>query len=212
MPVLLKKVVELLEEVELRQLDPKPTHSKRWHAVKDLINEWFDENRTDIGQNPQTVLAIMSALLPDLRPDRVYMLPEGLLSKALAKALFIAGTRREDDLLNWKEATVWEDLGSAVFKVMKAAEPSAGGTVTVDELDDVLNRLAAWSHFSDDELRARVKQGQPLDKRSRLLQDLFLRLNSWEGKWVTRIILKSLLPVTIPGMLETYLYYFAERS
>jgi DNA ligase-4 len=200
MPVLLKKVVKLLEAVELRQLDPRPTHSERWRAVKDLIYEWFNENRADIGQNPQTVLAIMSALLPDLRPDRVYMLPEGLLSRALAKALFVAGTRREDDLLKWKEATVWEDLGSAVFKVMRAAEPSAGGTVTIEELDGVLNRLAAWSHFSDNELRARIRQGQPLDRRSRLLQDLFLRLNSSEGKWVTRIILKSLLPVTMPGI------------
>jgi hypothetical protein len=55
---------------------------------------------------------------------------------------------------------------------MKDAGLTSQGTRTVEELDDVLGKLAAWSHFSDHELRARVKKDKPLSKHSALLQSL----------------------------------------
>jgi hypothetical protein len=194
MPVPFLRVVELLEATEAIQTDSSLPPTKAKTLVKDLIYRWFSSNRRDIGRDPKTVIAIQSTLQPTLRPDRVYQLREDGLARAVVKALCITGTRRGDDLIHWRTRG---DLGEAVRRVIREAD-CQGSKVTVEQVDEVLDKLAARSHFSNKELVGRVRTGQ-LAPPAELLE-LFNRLSSVEGKWLTRCILKSLAPVQIPGM------------
>lgn len=92
-----------------------------------------------------------------------------------------------------------------VERVMQATEnpPSSPGTeITVEEIDAVLEELAARSVFSS--------QGKKTTGRSahEILAPLFRRMSSTEGKWFTRAVLKSYLPVVIPERVAMSAYHF----
>ena len=200
MPVAFAHVVELLETLERLQLNPKTHHKTIQSKSRSCLFSWFEHFRSDIANSPRTLLAIQSALLPHLRPDRVYNLREEGLSRALAKQLCVWRTRRAPDLLEWRTTTRRGDLGSAVQKVMKETEvDERGEAVTVEQLEDALDRLACRSVFSDAELRRRVKAAGGVDTNFTPLLTLFYRLSSVEAKWVTRIVLKNHL-MKIPGV------------
>ncbi|KAF8537019.1 hypothetical protein BDD12DRAFT_848351 [Trichophaea hybrida] len=198
MPVAFLEIANLFQRIETlsRPNGKAPPQQPTRNAVKEIIFEWFGDHRSEIAHNAKTLVAILSTLLPDLRPDRVYSLREDSLAKVLTKALHISGTRRETVLIDYRTSTEEGDLGSAIQKVVSQAETSKGGIVTVDELDEVLGKLAARVVFTSKELRERWK-GEPAETWD-LLKPLFFRLNSFEAKWVTRCILKSLTPVIMP--------------
>ncbi|KAI5854372.1 hypothetical protein BZA05DRAFT_472984 [Tricharina praecox] len=202
MPVPFLRVVELLEAIEALQSNHSLPPTKVKTLVKALIYRWFSSNRCDIDGDPKTVLAIQSTLQPALRPDRVYMLREEGLAKAVTKALCIAGTGRGNDLAQWRTCG---DLGEAVRRVMRGVD-CEGGKVTVGQVDELLDKLAARSHFSNKELARRVRTDQ-LAPPAELLE-LFNQLSSVEGKWLTRCILKSLAPVRMPETITLQAYHF----
>lgn len=206
MPLLFQHVATLLstlEDVSRRpQSGPGGSSSSRSTAVRAALDGWFELHRGAIGGGgggPGTLLAVLSALLPQRRPDRVYGLGEAALARVLAHVLGVAGTRRETLLLAAVRAGAADDLGAAVERVVgRVSVTSPGpGTVTVDELDGTLDRLAARCVFSSAELRQR--HGGDSDDARAVLGPLFRRLGPSEAKWVTRCLLKSLLPVVVPG-------------
>jgi hypothetical protein len=204
MPIAFLEVASLFRKIEtLSRQKAKAPQKSTQTTVRETIFEWFEKHRGKIAYNAKTLIAILSALLPDLRPDRVYSLREDGLAKVLTKALHISGTRRETELIDYRTSTKEGDLGSAVQKVVSQAETSKGGFVTVDELDEVLDKLAARCVFTSKELREMWK-GESAEA-SELLKPLFFRLSSFEAKWVTRCILKSLAPAMMPGVEYPYL-------
>lgn len=64
----------------------------------------------------------------------------------------------------------------------------------MEEIDNVLSRLAASCRFSSPTVRA---SDQAQDTRSRLLTSTYQRLSPRDAKWFTRLILKTYLPVEL---------------
>lgn len=145
----------------------------------------------------EVLLAIFSTLLPGLRCDRTYGMREGKLAKVLAKAMYLGETRRKQ-LEDWKSCTKQGDLASAVEKLMSEAETVPLGTVTVTEVNRVLDRIAGRCVFSSDALQQNMKAHKSDDPYKDLCE-LWPKLRSHEGKWVVRLLLKKLDPAIIPG-------------
>ena len=68
----------------------------------------------------------------------------------------------------------------------------------------MLDRLAGRCIFSSEELQEKVAGGKTESHRE--LCELWPRLRSYEGKWLTRLLLKKLDPVVIPGESPTHLF------
>lgn len=74
--------------------------------------------------------------------------------------------------------------------------------VTLDEIDDILNRIAAKSSYSSNELRTKVatKYEGPIQTEV-ALSKIFWRLHSSEAKWIVRMLLKTYGPIKIPEIV-----------
>ncbi|KAH7115533.1 hypothetical protein EDB81DRAFT_819669, partial [Dactylonectria macrodidyma] len=106
------------------------------------------------------------------------------------------------DLQRWKTSGVL-DFASSVERVMAITdcESRTGREVTLEELDDILDQIAASSSFSSASLRERVttKCGRSI-RTNDLLSKVFRVLQSSEAKWMIRMISKNYSPARI---LET---------
>jgi len=82
-------------------------------------------------------------------------------------------------------------------------------SVTLEELDEILNQITATLSFSSVDLRERIKE-----KYSRSigadnsLSRIFRVLNSSEAKWLVRILLKNYSPVRVPETLAMQKFHF----
>lgn len=204
MPFPYTHVVQLLEalySLATKKLEPKLFSLKARYTT--LIISWFDHHRPLFASANLGTAALFSVLFPELRPDRVYSLREDGLVRVIARCLGL-GVTRQRQLGNWRLDAAG-DLGTMVERVMRAAEnptPSPGTEITVEEIEAALEELAARSAFSS--------QGKKTTGRSahEILAPLFRRMSSTEGKWFTRAILKSYLPVVIPERVTMSAYHF----
>lgn len=89
------------------------------------------------------------------------------------------------------------------------AEGRPGSSVTLEELDETLDRVTATSPLSSTELRQRAeaKYEEPI-RTYDVLAQIFRRLYSTEAKWMVRMILKSYSPVQIPETLAMQKFHF----
>lgn len=71
--------------------------------------------------------------------------------------------------------------------------------VTVDQVHEVCDCIAARSLFSSPKLRADVqaRQAAPTDTQCDLIK-IFWRLRGLEAKWLVRMLLKSYSPIHVP--------------
>ncbi|CAG9950087.1 unnamed protein product [Clonostachys rosea f. rosea IK726] len=117
------------------------------------------------------------------------------LEKMIERAQCL-GPSRVSDLQRWK-ANDGADFASCVERVMiiTDCEPKLGPNVTLNEIDEVLDQIAASSPFTSAALKERAKQkyGQSI-RRDNLLLTLFRRLCSSEAKWMIRMLSKCLCP------------------
>jgi DNA ligase-4 len=89
------------------------------------------------------------------------------------------------------------------------AETRCGSSVTLEELDKTLDRIAATSSFSSIELRERIQANysEPI-KTQDVLARVFRRLHSSEAKWMIRMIMKTYSPVQVPETLAMRKFHF----
>ncbi|TGZ83607.1 hypothetical protein EX30DRAFT_393179 [Ascodesmis nigricans] len=212
-----------LETLETSSLSASTRSTKAHYAIE----SWFTAYRGDIDNNPVILLAIFSILLPGLRCDRVYGLREDSLGKVLVRVMGLTAARgRGKRLLGWKKvggngsaqnrsggvgAAEIGDFAEVVEKVMREAETSKGGLVTVEEIDELLDRLAGLCQFSSSELRRKVKDEKKKGKCGsafEALSALWHRLTSCEAKWVIRVILRSMEPIKISETPTLSAYHF----
>ncbi|KAI5780815.1 hypothetical protein EDC01DRAFT_667337 [Geopyxis carbonaria] len=197
-------LTRLLWELEKLALK-EPNRSKVNSKTKEWVADWFETYRTDI-QDWTTLSAIMSSFLPELRPDRTYMMREDTLAKILIRIMFL-GSARQRVLLDWRKSTKEGDLGSAVEKIMKQTPFCEEGTITVEEIDTMLDELAGRCRFSTEELRKKYKATSGRTPQE-IIESIWMRLTPYEGKWLTRCILKKLDPVVISSSLVLKSYHF----
>jgi DNA ligase 4 len=165
------------------------------HSVA-AVHAWFDKHESSIPRHGPAAVAFLSCLFPERRVDRVFGLKEKQLEAIIKHALGLGSTRLKE-LQQWRDSD-GPGFASAVQRVMSATDagPRSQRNVTVEEIDETLDRMASRSPFSSIELQENVKD----DDSGRIRRDdglskIFRQIHSSEGKWLVRIVLKTLSPI-----------------
>ncbi|KAK2763166.1 hypothetical protein FQN54_009802 [Arachnomyces sp. PD_36] len=187
-------VCDLLSSLESNRILKASTSSKYKNPDIPTVINWFNSHRKKIYGGETDLLALLSCLFPEKRPDRVYRLQEPSLVKIIGRCLLL-GASRKRDLDAWK-ASGGGDLGQCVEIVMRQSENSIveGNGVTIEEIDAALNGIASRCRYSG----PKIRHNYAAVDVDAALSALFRRLSSRDAKWLTRMILKNYNPVVLP--------------
>jgi DNA ligase 4 len=144
---------------------------------------WFNKYNLIILRKRPGAVAFLLCLFPERRPDRIFNLQEKKLESIIQQVQYLgAGCLKA--LQSWRTSNS-TDFVLYIEQVMSAtdSEPIPCPSITVEELDKILDRIAATSVFLSPDLRNRTEE-----KYIELLQtnNIFLRIfrivNSSEAK------------------------------
>jgi DNA ligase-4 len=196
----------------LNELDKNRTRKTALNtpnSTVDIFDNWFNKHDRMIPREGPGAVAFLSCLFPERRPDRVFNLQEKRLESIIVQAQGLGATRLKQ-LQRWRTRD-GADFASCVEHLMSAtdAETRCGSSVTLEELDETLDRIAATSSFSSIHLRERMqaKYSEPIKTQDTLAR-VFRRLHSSEAKWMIRLITKTYSPVHIPETLAMQKFHF----
>lgn len=189
MPVLFADFCMLLSDLEsFCTRHPPLPQARRSELNQHTITQWFHKHKVSIESTDVNAVVILSSLFPVQRTDRVYNLQALSLSRLLRRCLSL-GRGRWQQLEQWKTPGRG-DLGDCVERVQREAEnPVPLNRVTLEEVDETLENIAKACRFSAPSMREGPINND-LDK-SECLRRIYLRLQSRETKWFTRMILKD---------------------
>jgi DNA ligase 4 len=209
MPFPFALVCDLLEELHRSSLDGKKQQVRRG------LGRWFTTHGGLINSLCHGGHALLSTLLPGRRTDRVYCIQASRLEAIIRRAQKLGGQRFER-LRRYREPGSKLDLGDCVQEIWNDTWTVCGlldpsfhllflpsnvkqpcrdrPQVTVEEIDAVLDGIAANVRFSAPGLRAR-KATASLAPCT--LETLYARLAPVEAKWFTRLVLKDYRPIEL---------------
>ena len=211
MPFRFSYLCDLLSSLEAHQSrDPPYLPARLKDECRKTIEQWFRSHRARIDSSTTDLVALLSALFPERRTDRVYRLKEPSLVRIFGRCLFLGATRARA-LNGWRERG-GGDLGDCVERIQRQAEmhvPRSGDEVTVEQVDGALARIAAKCRFSSPAVRNRSKQTDcAATDVDGILTPLLHRLSSRDMKWFTRMLLKNYAPVVLPeGLVLRSLHF-----
>ncbi|KAL8717279.1 MAG: hypothetical protein Q9225_005466 [Loekoesia sp. 1 TL-2023] len=189
MPLSFKSVCALLQALEDNAANTKKA-MKGWldQRNKDTIESWIKSYKVTVDSSEVDVVAVLSAIFPKERTDRVYSLQARSLSRILGRC-FRLGIERIKQLDEWKNPGRG-DLGASVERIVRQTEhQDVPNPVSLDEIDAALLQIAAKNRFSAPGVREAARDDGI--ETSRTLESVYLRLSSNEAKWFTRMILKD---------------------
>jgi DNA ligase-4 len=196
-------LLQSLENISTRKPRLLPKEEKE--SVREIISNWFSNQRDALDDPETNGGAVLSALFPHRRKDRVYGLQPPLLAKKLANLLaFNNGQRALFE--GWKTGA-HGDLGVYTERAMKPWD----GTFTskrafpIERIDQLLVQLAAKYRFSDEAIRKKRNWDVKTDTE---LKEIFVRLESWEAKWLVRLILRDHCTVELDEKFVLEQYHF----
>ncbi|PLB42238.1 ATP dependent DNA ligase domain protein [Aspergillus candidus] len=160
-----------------------------------VVTRWFAQHGKRLRDKDTDQLAVLSCMFPEKRTDRVYGLQDLSLARVIGRCLLLGSSRREE-LEQWRQSG-GVDLGQCVENVMRQAENHIipGQEITVEDIDEALNRIASRCRFSGPSVRRRQRGAVDVEEA---LSPMYRRLGSRDAKWLTRMILKSFAPVILP--------------
>lgn len=201
MPLLFTQFCDLLSALEDYSVrDPPLPPARPRQKNSETIRSWFAAYRITINSPDVDAVALLSALFPAKRTDRVYSIKPPSLTRSLRRWLGLGSSR-------WPQLDQWQtpgrgDLSDCVERVLRQAEfplPHNRDRVTLNEVDNALATVAARCRFSAPKVRAReMDQDEEL---GRALESIYRRLQSREAKWFTRLILKDFSSLELPENL-----------
>ncbi|KAK0655425.1 hypothetical protein B0T16DRAFT_287021, partial [Cercophora newfieldiana] len=170
------------------------------HPQEQLIEKWFAQHRDLFGQPDFDPAALLSTLLPEKRTDRVYNIQKKRLQGRVAKVQFL-GASRILELSRWEKPGSGVDLADCIESTLQATPnpPSLAESVTIEEIDRVLEAIASgvrWSAPSVRALRSSSSSTNPAEAMNELVA-MYTSLTPGDAKWLTRLIFKSWEPVVI---------------
>ena len=189
MPLRFKAVADLLQALENNAANTKRT-LPGWldQRNKDDIVSWVKAHKVTVDPLDTDAVAVLSALFPDQRTDRVYGYGAPSLTKILGRC-FCLGVQRRKQLDQWIDSG-HGDLGACVERVLQQTEHGQPvHNVTLDKIDAALHKIASKSRFSAPGIRETALD-DGVENRT-ILESVFRRLSSNEAKWLTRMILKD---------------------
>lgn len=139
----------------------------------------------------------------------MYGLQAPLLAKKLSSILaFNHGQRALFD--GWKTGSDG-DLGAYTERAMKPWDGtfSSKHALSIERIDQLLVQLAAKCRFSDEKTREQHDWGFKADTE---LREVLVRLESWEAKWLVRLILRDYCTIELDEtfVLERYRFLLPE--
>ncbi|EUC36963.1 hypothetical protein COCCADRAFT_86870 [Bipolaris zeicola 26-R-13] len=199
-------ICSLLQDVEnISTNGPRPPSKQEQEVIQQAVSEWFQNQRAAIDDPDTDGGAVLSILLPHQRKDRVYGLQAPLLAKKLARLLtFSHGQRTLFE--SWKTGT-YGDLGAYVERAMKPWDGtfSSKPHITIKRVNCLLVQLAAGCRFSDEKTRRLRDPGFNIDNE---LKSIITRLESWEAKWLVRLLLRDYCTIELDERVVTRHYHF----
>ena len=197
----------------LNGLDKNRTKSSSVGKISDLdtkiVVDWFNKHNGIIPRRGPEAVAFLSCLFPERSPDRVFSMQAGQLERIIQRVQCL-GSSRMEVLQSWK-ASDGMDFASCVENVMAVTdcESRHGPNVTLEELNDILDQIAAMSAFSSVRLRQKIKEKYGRSIRADdLLRRIFQVLKSTEAEWMVRMLSKSYSPVCVPELLAMRQFHF----
>ncbi|OCL02233.1 hypothetical protein AOQ84DRAFT_305094 [Glonium stellatum] len=204
MPFKFSLICQLLEDLEKTECrDPPLLQARKQEMTRKNIVDWFTKHRMALEARDINRVAVLSTLFPERRTDRVYGMQSKRLEKVVCRCLRLNKTKTAR-LSKWKESGNG-DLGACAERVQRDVDASLGhAIVTVDEIDTALQQMASQCKFSSLEVQAQGASESALE----LLERIFIRLRSWEIKWLIRLILKDFSPVILDVNLVLREFHF----
>ena len=198
---------ELLNDLDKNRVKKAASSSSRSATLdhRSLV-AWFNRYSTRIDRSREATVAFLSCLFPERRPDRVYNLQRKRLASIFGRGLGLGATRLKH-LNSWqdKDGADFPDCVEAVMAQTEFPEPGPGHEVTLEEINAALDELASRSPFSAPAIRHRPFN--PRDTHD-ILNPILRRLQSWEAKWLVRMLLKSFSPVVVPEQFTLHEFHF----
>ena len=202
MPLLFSRLCDLFSDLEAPyKRQDSSTAAAVQHESNTRVRQWCKSLSLSIDSTDIDLVALLSALFPKRRTDRVYGIQPPSLSRKLKRILGL-GNGRHRVLDRWQDAGRG-DLGDCVERALQQAEfplQPRSRQVTIEEIDYVLASIAAGYRYSAPKVRA-VAPGTFRPSDDELLMSLYRRTQSREAKWLTRMILKEYGPVTVSERL-----------
>ncbi|KAI0157693.1 hypothetical protein GGR57DRAFT_52539 [Xylariaceae sp. FL1272] len=193
MPFLFTFICELLQDLE----NELQRQAKRRKDPETIIEAWFRKHRSLLNVAGNDDSAILSTLLPERRPDRVYYIQSQRLQGIFGRIQGLQQSRLRE-LRRYLEPGSGLDLAECIEDILRVTPNCHGGVgrVTVEEIDGVLSRIAAACRFSAPAVRALPKTSNR-DDVDDALGRIYLRLSPRDAKWFTRLVLKIYQPVVV---------------
>ncbi|KAI1262520.1 hypothetical protein F5Y18DRAFT_430066 [Xylariaceae sp. FL1019] len=193
MPFLFTFICDLLQDLEREVQRP----AKRRTDPETIIEAWFCKHKSSLNVAGNDDSAILSTLLPERRSDRVYYMQSPRLQSIFGRIQGLQQSRLRE-LRRYLEPGSGLDLAECIEDILTVTPNCHGGVgrVTVEEIDEVLSRIAAACRFSSPAVRALPKTSNRADVDD-ALGHIYLRLSARDAKWFTRLILKSYQPVVV---------------
>ncbi|KAK9386149.1 hypothetical protein V1515DRAFT_605482 [Lipomyces mesembrius] len=213
------EICYLLETIEF--IDKKAVRLSLASKIQKqkCIHDWFCKHRNLLLAPPgDQAVVVLSCLFPELRADRVYGLFKNDFVRSITGALAMKGTYREKKLL--QRIANKEDLAAVIADAVVLAEhskPREEEAVTVSEIDRLFMNLASRCKFSGSAIYRSPSywvakpDGRPAQV-SELLRPILVRLQSYEIKWLIRMIEKDMQPVILPVEVCLQALHFALPS
>lgn len=221
MPFLFSYVCDLLQ-----RLDDNRAARSGLRSNAAIVRDWFRAHQAHFYRDDHSSAALLSALLPEKRSDRVYLIREKKLQAVIGRALGL-GRSRIAQLSRWSNPEARVDLAECVESILRetvgwcplcllpamaaglAGLDRTGLTVqqpnpvspsdqpvTVEEIDGLLHSIASTCRFSSPAVRSSAAEIRLADLEL-ALGELFRRLSARDAKWLTRLILKNYEPVVL---------------
>ena len=202
MPFKFSNLCDLLETLQDNRRRACLPEFKGRDLDREVIVNWFNRHNESVERTGKGAVAFLSCLFPERRVDRVFGLKEKSLASLLGRCLGF-GHQRQSQFV--KEVREGQDIAMCVERHLRDAElPMAINEVTLEEIDQALDHVAAQSRFSCPHLRSRMT-GMRADGA---LEPIYRRLQSREAKWLTRMILKNFSPVVVPEAKAMNQFHF----
>ena len=157
MPFTFRLLCDLLNELDHNRVYKSTTTVQIQRLNAQTVVAWFNKHDRIILRKGLEAVAFLSCLFPERRPDRVFNLQEKSLETIIQQAQCLGVTRLKD-LQNWRTID-GSDLAFCVERVMAAtdSESRPGPSIMLEEIDEILDQIAATSSFSSIDLRDRVQ-------------------------------------------------------
>lgn len=196
-------LLQSIENITTRQ--PRGPPKREREISRQVISNWFSNRRTVLDDPETNGSAILSVFFPHRRKDRVYGLQSPLLARKITRLL--AFSHAQQALFQgWKDGT-HGDLGAYTERAMKPWDGTfvSKHVLTIDHIDQLLVQLAAKYRFSDAVIRKQRNVGVNTDSE---LKDILIRLESWEAKWLVRLILRDYCTINLDEDFVLRQYHF----